>query len=159
MARSLGTFGVTHDDTPDDFDTFNWFGSDVKVVTAVNEVELVDLMEQASAVDVDDLASMTVVKGLFRLVIAGDDFDAFWRVAKEQRQTIAELAQLFQTLISEIVDRPTRQPSDSSAGLLTTGESSQPSSTVTASRGRPDLQVIHEDYASAQQRALSALTG
>jgi hypothetical protein len=159
MARSLGTFGVTHDDVSDDFDTFNWFGSDVKVVTAVNEVELVDVMEQASAVDVTDLASMKVIKDLFRLIIPSDDFDEFWLVAKEKRQTIADLAQLFQSLLSEVVDRPTRQPSDSSAGLLTTGESSQPSSTVTASRGRPDLQVIHEDYASAQQRALSALTG
>lgn len=158
MARSLGTFGTPHE-TGDDFDTFGWFGQDIRVVTAVNEVELVDLMEAAAGVDVEDLASMSVIKNMFRLVIPGEDFDTFWGLAKENRQTLEELSALFQALLTAITDRPTRQPSDSSDGRQSIGESSPPSSIATASSGRPDLQVIHDDYEATQQRLQQALSG
>lgn len=161
MGASFGKLGV---DRPavdqNDPDTFEWFGSTVRVIPEVNEVELIDLMDTARDLDAAGLAGLAALKDAFRMLIHPEDFDAFWMAAKANRQKTADLAEVFQVLVQGATDRPTQKPSDSSAGPLVTAASSAVVSTSEPVRvGRPDLQIIHEDAAAQRARMAQALAG
>jgi hypothetical protein len=142
---SLGSFGTVKPvEEQAEPDTFEWFGSTVRLTTDYNEVELVDLMESARDIDVDDPTSMVIVKDLLRNVVDRQDFDAFWKLAKANRQQIEDLAQLAGALMEAATSRPTRQPSDSSTGRLPTPQSSPAVSSSPVSPGRPDLVLLLE---------------
>jgi hypothetical protein len=157
MGRSLGNFGTEHADEQVDPDTFEWFGSTIRLTTALNEVELIDFMDAARKINDQDLAAMAIIKDMFVMIIHPDDFTRFWSVAKEKRQGLEELVQLFMTLLEAVTDRPTRPLSDSSTGQQTTAESLPAVSSVSASSGRPDLQIIHEDNRATMERARRAV--
>lgn len=160
MGASFGKLGVEHP-APDqnDPDTFEWFGSTVRVIAEVNEIELIDLMDAARDLDAAGLAGLAALKDAFRMLIHPEDFDGFWKLAKANRQKTEDLAQVFQVLVQGATDRPTRQPSDSSAGPLVTAASSPAVSVSEARPGRPDLQIIHEDAALQRERMARALVG
>jgi hypothetical protein len=158
MGRSIGSFGTEHpDDTNADPDTFDWFGSTVRLTTALNEVELIDFMDAARKINDQDIAAMAIIKDMFVMVIHPDDFTRFWAVAKEKRQGLEELVQLFMALLEAITDRPTQRPSDSSNGQPTTVASSQVDSSASELSGRPDLQIIHDDNRATLERARQAM--
>ena len=157
MARSIGSYGVEHEPPTDDPDTFDWFGSPVRLIPGVNEVELVDLMHQARSVDAEDVAAAAIIKDLFLMIIWPDDFAAFWTTAKTKRQEIEDMIELFRVLLQAITDRPTQQPSDSLSGRPTADAKSQPDSLPQVSSGRPDLQIIHDDSAATRERARQAM--
>jgi hypothetical protein len=142
---SLGSFGVIHPEiTQTEPDTFDWFGSTVRVTVDVNEVELIDLLDAARAVDSADLSALTLIKDGLRTIIYPDDFNQFWELARKNRQRIEELATVLANLIESATDRPTQQPSDSSPGRLTTEANSGDGSPSPVSAGRPDLQLIRD---------------
>lgn len=140
---SLGSFGVIHTaPAPAEPDTFTWFGESIRVVDEVNEVELIDLMEAAERIEATDQSSMVVMKNGLRLMLAAEDFDKFWKLARDNRQSIEDLSELFSLLMEAVTGRPTQQPSDSSPGRLSTDESSPVVLPSPVSGGRPDLALI-----------------
>ena len=151
---SLGTFGKQHD--PVDLanrDTFDWFGATITVSAELNEIELIDFMDSARGIESNDFAAVGALKDAFRMLIDPADFDAFWAGAKKNRQSVEDLSEVFQVLLEGAVARPTQRRSDSSAGPPATGASSPAALVSSASSGRPDLQVIHDDSAATRARA------
>jgi hypothetical protein len=157
MGRSLGSFGTEHVEEQVDPDTFDWFGSTIRLTTTLNEVELIDFMDAARRINDQDLAAMAIIKDMFIMIIHADDFATFWSVAKEKRQGLEEMVQLFMTLLEAVTDRPTQRPSDSSTGQPTTVGSLPADSSASVLSGRPDLQVIHEDNQATMERARRAV--
>jgi hypothetical protein len=156
----LGSLGVERAaQVDDDPITFNWFGDKIRIVSEFNEIELVDLMERADNIDVNDLRAATAIKDMIRLVISEDDFDTFWATANAKRQKLDDLMAVFQVLIEAATNRPTQQRSDSSPGPQPTPASLPVASSSAASAGRPgrpDLVIISEDDAQTRQRVKAA---
>jgi hypothetical protein len=141
---SLGSFGTPHEPPQDqgEAQTFDYFGTEIKLERDFNQVQLVDLMESARTVDEDDPTAMVVVKDTLRVLVDQEDFSTFWNLAKRNRQTLADLAQLMNALMEVQTDRPTQQPSDSLAGRQPIDVNSLGALPRLGSRGRPDLQLL-----------------
>jgi len=158
---NLGEFGTPHEPEVEESDAepleFGWFGVTIHLATSYSQVTLVDLMESARSVDEADPTAMVIVKDMLRLFINAGDFGTFWRIAKQQNQTLEDLTALMQGLMAALTDRPTPQQSDSSAGLLPTAESLPADSATPASRGRPDLQLVLEQGAESRARLAAAM--
>lgn len=158
---SLGKFGTPHAPVAEaEADTFDWFGSDVRLSTEVNEVELIDLMETFTQLDESNPTAIVVVKNGFRLILHPDDFDGFWSAAKQNRQKIEDLMPVLQALMEAATARPTQQPSDSSPGRLPTPVNSPDVSPSAVLPGRPDLVLLQqggeETRRDLEQRARQA---
>ena len=142
---SLGSFGKQHAPVEAaEPDTFDWFGSSVRLSSEVNEVELIDLMETFTQLDEANPTAIVVVKNGFRLILHPDDFDGFWTAAKQNRQKIEDLMPVLQALMEAATDRPTQQPSDSSPGRLVTPVNSPVVSPSQVLPGRPDLELLQQ---------------
>jgi hypothetical protein len=151
---SLGSFGVEKqveaEPVPEEEEldqgveplTFTWFGAEIQLTDEYDELQLVDLMESARYVDQEDPMALVVVKDTLRLLIHEDSFNTFWRLARQNKQRIEDLAALVQQLVTAVTDRPTQRPSDSSVGRSRTEESSPVASPTQVSRGRPDIQNL-----------------
>jgi hypothetical protein len=160
MGASLGSFGTVHPIVEQvDPDTFEWFGSTIRVTADVNEVELIDFMDTTRGIESKGLAALAAVKDGMRMLIHPDDFDTFWRLARQNRQQTDDLTELFMILIYGETDRPTQQPSDSSVGRLPTPESSPEGSSSPVSSSRPDLQLLMDDSAAERARIMSLAAG
>jgi hypothetical protein len=167
MAMSLGSFGVENDEVVlDDPDTFDWFGETIRVTPEVNEVELIDFMDSARNIEAQGFAGLAALKDAFVMMLHPDDFDTFWRLAKEKRQTSAQLAEVFKVLLTGSTgDRPIQPPSDSSVGRQATpanspAVSSSPASDgIVAGRpaGRPDIQMIYDDAENTRRKVAASI--
>lgn len=154
---SIGKFGKKREKKQNaDPDTFDWFGSDIRLRDEFNQVRLINLMDTARTVEATSPDATAIIKDLFDLVLEPQDFDTFWRLAEENWQTTDDLVELSTVLMEAITNRPTRRPSDSSVGQPTIPENSPVvSSSPTDSRGseaepekadepphRPDLVLL-----------------
>jgi hypothetical protein len=158
---SIGDFGVVHDlpqeEQTVEAETFTYFGTEVRLATEFNEVELVDLMEQARGVDERDPTAIVVVKDTLRIFIDQRDFDEFWAAAKRNKQKIEDLAILMEQLMTVLTDRPTQRPSDSSVGRSQTVVNLPGVSPSQGSRGRPDLQQLLDSGRESQDKIAAAI--
>jgi len=147
----LGDFGTVHE--PID-DTFGWFGTAVRVNPDWTDTLFTDWAEQFSNVDDEDATkALSASKVLMRNLIHAEDFDGFWAAVLRNRQTSADLAGLMNKVTEALADRPTQQPSDSSAGRGRTvaklrGVSSSAARLEEA--GRADLALVHIRAAEAR---------
>ena len=155
---SLGSFGTVHavPDDQGDVPSFDYFGTEIKLERDFNQVELVDLMETARTVDETDPTAMVIVKDTLRVLIDHEEFDTFWHLARRNRQTLEDLARLMQELMEAQTERPTQQPSDSSAGRQPIDVSSLGALPRQGSRGRPDLQLLVDQGQETKARIAAA---
>lgn len=134
--------------------TFGFFGHQMRVNPTFGELELVDFMDAAGAVDVNNSASFRLLKDLLRSTVHPDDFDAFWKAAKQHRQGVEDLMKIAYQVIEAVTARPTGQPTDSSDGQPSTAANSTGDSSTRVIRrleaqGRPDLAVVAMQAAEA----------
>lgn len=139
----LGDLGTAR---PENDASFGWFGSVVRVHPDLSDLALIELVQTMVNVgdEKDGGKAMDTVAGIARALVHPDDHDGFWAQAKQNRQTMEDIVNLAGKLIGALADRPTRLPSDSSAGQQGTGPNSTGGSSSPAVRlleGRPDLQV------------------
>ena len=138
--------GALGDPTPDGREiTFTYFGETTHVAPELGELDYIDFMERAGAMDVESPAALAMVKDFARLCIAAEDFDRFWAAARKNRQTVEGVFKVLRAIIEEVTDRPTMQPSDSSDGQSSTDTKSEPGLSSTLRErldGRPDLQLF-----------------
>lgn len=136
----LGDFGTAHD--PVDA-TFGWFGARIRVHPDLTDLAILDLAETLSSTT-DGSAAVDAIRNMATVLVHPDSLDEFWRLARANRQSMEDIADLSTRLISGLTDRPTQLPSASSDGQQRTGQSSTADSSSPAMRlldGRPDLQV------------------
>jgi hypothetical protein len=155
---SLGSFGTVHEVPADqgEAQTFDYFGTEIKLERDFNQIQLVDLMETARTVDETDPTAMVIVKDTLRVLIDQEEFNTFWNLAKRNRQTLEDLARLMQVLMEAQTERPTQQPSDSSAGRQPIDVSSLGALPRQGSRGRPDLQLLVDQGQETKARIAAA---
>jgi hypothetical protein len=167
---SLGSFGVekpASEPVPEEEEqetgveelTFEWFGAVIRLTQTYDELQLVDLMESARYVDQEDPMALVVVKDTLRLIVHEDDFNGFWRLTRQNRQKIEDLAALIQQLVTAVTNRPTQPPSDSSAGRSPTVVNSPVASATQASRGRPDLQHLVDSGNADKEKIMAVVRG
>ena len=170
-ARYIGSFG---DDNLDVDLTFGWFSESIRVHPLAGELTYMDFMARASEVDEEDQAEgVKLTMEFLRGQVHPDDWDLFWRIAREKRQTLEQLMRVSKSIVEAVSGFPTGQPSDSSVGQPPI----QPKSKVGSSRqvssrkraieagpspddvtdkamshlvGRPDLQLVVAKAAASQ---------
>lgn len=158
---SYGTARAASESEPDDFD---YFGATIRVTPEVNEVDIVDFMDAARTMEGDGLLGIAVIKDGLKMLVHGEDFAEFWRLARANRQRVEDLSALFLALGRPVVENstelPTQRPTDSSGGPLPTPTSSTdwPSSADYERAGRPDLALVRSRSVSVRQR-LTDLAG
>jgi hypothetical protein len=118
--------------------TFRYFGESFTVNPNVSEVDLIDFMDDASAVSVDDPNAITIVKKFARRIVATDEFDAFWTSVREHRQDSERLMGTLWAILEGVTARPTSPPSGSSDGRPGTNPSSPPDVSPPDSAQFPD---------------------
>jgi hypothetical protein len=143
MAR-IDVGATSHAD--DESSTFVYFGEELHVSPDLTDADLLDFLELQADLKADDPAAGPIVKSFLRAVVHVDDFDRFWALAKQHRQTVDERAEAAFKVIEAVSGTPTVQSSDSSAGLQSTDSSSTDGSSLRAQRrleekGRADLAV------------------
>jgi hypothetical protein len=144
----LGSFGTVAEDVEI---TFDYFGQVIHVNPSLGELDYVDFLASAGAMEVESVASVGVVKDFTRMCIAPEDFDTFWSTAKAQRQGVEQLFEVLKVVVEATSDRPTVRPSSSSAT-----PTSDATSFVLPRRvqGRPDLELlIHKQQADQAAEA------
>lgn len=145
MATSIGSLGTPHE--PVDL-TFDYFGVVIRVSPDASDLDLVGFMMEAAEVEaVDEQKAMAAVSRYLKGLIATEDWDTFWRTAKANRQTMADLLILGERIVEALAGLPTQPSSDLSSGQRTTSTKSKGgSSSRQATRGATD--------AAATRRAL-----
>lgn len=151
--RHLGDLGTVREVEET---TFGWFGATIRTnPQAAPELELVEFMNKAAAIQVDDddadladaVGAMDTVVGFIQPQIHPDDWEPFWDLAKRNRQTINDLMSVAMKLYEAAAGFPSGRPSASPAGRSHTkqkskGVSSSPATrALSLVRGRPDLQA------------------
>lgn len=145
MARVIGDFTPKLDEqTAAEEMTFGYFGATVRVSYDFGELVFTDWVEEFGSLGENDPKATQGTKALMRQVVHPDDFDMFWALAKAHKQNSEDLARVFQGVLEAFAERPTRQPSDSSAGQTSTPPSSAAVSSQRVidrleAQGRPDL--------------------
>jgi hypothetical protein len=115
---SLGQLGVTKVRFKT---TFDWFGHEITVSPKFSPLDMIDFLEAASDLDETDPKSVTLVKDLFRSLVDADQFETFWRAAKENAQGVEDLMDVYQKVTAGISKGRSGQPSESSVGTSRTG--------------------------------------
>jgi hypothetical protein len=96
----------------------------------LTELDVVDLLEQAQNVKMNDPSSMTMTKDYARAHIHPDDFDEFWKAARARGYDTERLMTLCWKLLDGITGNPTGGQSGSSDGQPATKTSSPPTSSA-----------------------------
>lgn len=136
---TLGTFGTVRL-VPED-QTFGWFGMDVRIAPDFGEITFIEWMDQYGDIEDGTGAALLALLSLLRGLVREDDFDEFWRLAKENRQTSADLTKLVWGVVEAIADRPTERSEPSSLGPQASGAESTVSFLRRVSAGRPDIEA------------------
>lgn len=95
---------------------FTYFGVTIRVNPDLNETMVVDLLEAADEIEVDDPGQLLAAKDYVRDHIHPDDFDTFWQMAITKRQGLGQVMRVCWGILEAVTDRPTSPPSDSSGG-------------------------------------------
>jgi hypothetical protein len=108
--------------------------------------------------DSTDLAGLVAMRNLIEACIHPEDMARFTRACSKARADGKELMGIVAEVIAQVAERPTTQPSDSSAGLRTTnassaGGSSSPAVSLMESRKRGDLALVHRDAEESRASA------
>jgi len=142
----LGDLGTQHSDEEI---TFGWFGVDIRVDPGFGQILVNEWVAEYGALDEDNLVKASgATQQLMRTLVHPDDFDTFWASAKAHNQNDQDFSRIMEKVIEALADRPTQQPSASSAGRKPTvvkskGGSSSPAIERLEAAGRPDLAVVH----------------
>lgn len=168
MTRHLGSFGKSH--APQDEEVFEFLGEEFKLSPDVSELEFLDFMSKANAIDMEasDKAAaqanaMSTLKEYLSNVVHESDRERFWATAKKHRQSIEDLMTLANGLTEALNGVPTGRPSVSSTGRPDTEPSSKEdvsSRALEILNGRPDLQmaVLHaQESRTNKEAALQAV--
>jgi hypothetical protein len=192
VSRSIGSLGRKRE--PLDLN-FEYFGATIRVSPDASDVAELEFLEIARAADLDmrDLEGLSaaeleddakvqdvvrrtnqviistygLIRDKLREMIHPDDFDTYWRLARENRQMVSDLMADMKAITASVVEAstgfPTTPPSDSPPTLASTlpssggGSSSAPASDTAKAlelrRGRPDLQ---EFFVLAEEQMASA---
>lgn len=144
----LGSFGR---DRPANEATFGYFDATLRVHPNLSDVAIVELFDiMGSVADLDEndpKAASTAVGGIRSVadvLVHPDDVPEFWRLTREHRQTMEDIAELAMALLSALTDRPTSRPSASSDGptiIEATSEDASRSPALRLLEARPDLAV------------------
>lgn len=190
MGRSIGDLGVRRE--PVDLE-FGYFGATIRVHPAASdtvELEFLDIgrdidLGALQDQDLDDLdrqaevvaamgravrAGYMLIKDSLQQLIHPDDWDAYWRLARENGQRIGDLMADLKKITTAVIEAdtgfPTRPPSGSDGGHESTPPRSAAGSSSAAARpasdadqalrmlrSRPDLQefiVLQEETTAAR---------
>jgi hypothetical protein len=158
---SLGSFGTKKPlAEPDDFE---YFGTTVRTNPNMSDLALVDFLELAESIDVNDtaqaMAALAQVKGFLRVAVHPDDFDAFWATARVNGQDVEDLLPVMWAAIEARADRPTGLPADSTAGQQTTPPTSSSDSPGQELRAREFLARRYPERPDLQLAGLVAARG
>lgn len=157
----LGDFGTARERPapPEEPTTFGYFGQQFRVNPDLSDdYTMADLSELIITVDtMDGFGQIAAVKRLLRMLVDPRDFDAVWRLGRDNGQTFADLGELAQSLIVAVTDRPTVRPEGSSVGPRPTEGNSGDDSSLQVQRdleqrGRPDLALIVQEVRSYRQQ-------
>lgn len=156
----LGSFGTPKPPLdPEAVDSFDYFGSRVRVNPAFGELDLVDFFDAASTIqDTDTAQAMHALKGVLRQCILDVDFESFWSTAKAQRQGVEDLMEVVMAVVEAVADRPTERPSVSSDGPSDTSATSAGGSSSRVIRrleqdGRPSIALMVQQAQDVGSRA------
>lgn len=153
---NLGSFGKPLETHEVDPDTFDYFGHSIRVSPDLSLITLIDFLEIANDVDEteeDGLKALLAMKTFLRKTVVPEDFDAFWKAAEDNHQTLEDRIVVANQIFAAVAQRPTLRSTGSSDGPSTTpGTSVVASSSLVEQRfaGRPDLQLIVAQVAEAR---------
>lgn len=145
--RRLGKLGKKKDLIDASFD---YFDHEIRVHPRMTNLAILGFMDVAKEVDTDnELGSMEAIRDFLHSCIHPDDWDEFWKVSLQERQSLEDFMTL-QWRLMELVnesesDRPFTHPSDSSDGQGTIDERSKGDSfsrVMERFEGRPDLRSM-----------------
>ena len=142
----LGSFGQ---ENPVAEVTFDYFGVQMRANPEIGELDYIDFMETAGAVDTQSAEAAGLLKNFGRMCLHPDDFDTFWATAKKHRQGIEAVFKVLTAIVEAVADRPTER-SSSSAATPTTGGTSSAAGPLARLEGRPDLQLVAQQAAQAR---------
>lgn len=151
MSRSLGD--LSGDRVERDIE-FGYFGATFRVHPQASDLDLVEFMLDAQEVEAqDEVASILALGRYLKRIIHPDDFNEFWKTAKDNGQGLTEIVLLGQRIEAAVAGFPTGQPGDSSPGQQSTkpnlkAVSSQPVGT-TRSRNKTKTKQDRVDEATA----------
>lgn len=138
--------------------TFDYFGEELRVSPDLTDADLLDFMELQADLDSEDPKAAALLKQFIRAVVHTDDFDRFWALARQHRQSTEERAKVAYKIIEAATSTPTARSSDSSAGPQRTDSSSTDASSLRAQhrledKGRADLAVAVLQHREGQRVA------
>lgn len=142
--RSLGKFGKKK---PLLDASFDYFDVEIRVNPKMTNLAVMGFMNVASGIDTDDqMASMAAITDFLKSAVHPEDWDKFWAIALDERQSLEDFMalqwQLMEVVTEAESDRPFTPRSDSSDGLgITEARSKDDSFSRVMERmeGRPDL--------------------
>lgn len=145
----LGTIGNPRSIDPV---TFDYFGAEITANPSLTDLHYLDFMEKVSGLAPSDPASLRFVKDFARTCLADGEFERFWTLALENKQSQEDVFAALMEVLEASTTRPTELPSDSSAGQQETETRSAGVSSSLAERleGRPDLQLVVKQAAEAR---------
>lgn len=111
---------------------FVYFGKTFRVNPDLSETQIVDLLEDADEIEVDDPRNLLAAKDYVRGHLHPDDFEDFWDTAQSHRQGVPQVVKVCWRIIELVTDRPTTPPSDSSDGRRNTPTNSPAGASVPA---------------------------
>jgi len=140
----LGELGTRHE--PGEPLTFGYLGSVIRTNPRLTDVAVMRLVGRLT--DAEQMSGRQAVAAfgnILEALIHPDDVEQFWEVAERERQTLDDLADTIEQILSGVTDRPTQRPSGSSGGPQPTTASSPDDSSsrvLTLLKDRPDLAVL-----------------
>ena len=125
--------------------TVEFFGETLALAESVSEIALMEFAEAAdSGGDGDTMEGRAAMFRLVKSCVADDDVKRFLTVARKNRATSAELLEVLKAAFTQVTERPTGLPADSSDGQQIIEPKSDASSGdrgLELLNGRPDLQL------------------
>jgi hypothetical protein len=153
MAKNLGDFGVAHDDMEEL--TFGYFGKTIRVNPQSGELVYLDFMAKAMEIDEENESEgVKITMDFLKQQIHDEDWSDFWKLAKENRQTLNDLMTLSKVIVEATAAFPTTPSPDSASTLPATNKKSK---AVSSSRG--NHRAIESAELPVEDAAYAALEG
>lgn len=148
---SLGSLGTPR---PARTDTFEWFGAAIRVNPDITDVTFAEFLEVASQYEDGTPEAFRVLRETMRMCVHPDDFDRYWALGLQHRQTTEDHAAVLKVVVEAAAGRPTQRSSGLSAGPAANEAESTPDFVKRVTAGRPDLELgIMEDQLARRRTA------
>lgn len=142
--RALGKFGKKKEDLDA---SFEYFDVEIRVNPKMTNLALLGFMDVAEKIDDgDDMASMKAVRDFLHSAIHPDDWDKFWQISLDERQSLDDFMELQWQLLEKCneanSDRPFTPASGSSGGpgiIEARSRDDSFSRVMERMEGRPDI--------------------